>query len=119
MSLLVGLIWGVWHAPLIAMGHNYPQHPIPGIAMMIAWCVLLAPLFTYIRIRSGSVIAASILHGTLNGTAVLALLLLAGGNDLTVGLTGLAGFIVLALANVAMAVYDRYSPNPVTGWKKS
>lgn len=30
-----------------------------------------------------------------------------GGNDLTVGVTGLAGFIVLALVNVGLFIYDR------------
>ena len=25
-SALIGLIWGVWHAPIIIQGYNYPQH---------------------------------------------------------------------------------------------
>ena len=33
-SLFIGLIWGIWHAPLILMGHNYPQHTQLGILMM-------------------------------------------------------------------------------------
>ena len=120
MSLATGLIWGAWHAPLIVMGHNYPQHPHIGIGMMIAWCVLLSPLFTYIRIRSGSVIAVSILHGTLNGTAGLAILLLAGGSDLTIGLTGAAGFIALIFANAAMVIHDRrFSGAPVTAGNRA
>jgi uncharacterized membrane protein YjjP (DUF1212 family) len=41
------------------------------------------------------------------GTAGLAVMLLRGGSDLTVGMTGLAGFVVLALANAALFVYDR------------
>jgi membrane protease YdiL (CAAX protease family) len=42
---LTGVVWGVWHAPTIAMGHNYPSHPLVGIPMMIGitsfWNVLL------------------------------------------------------------------------------
>ncbi len=30
-TLLLGLIWGIWHAPLIAVGFNYPGYPILGI----------------------------------------------------------------------------------------
>ena len=73
-SAIIGFIWGVWHAPLILQGHNYPQHPLAGVFMMILWCILLSPIFNYIRLRSKSVIAAAIMHGTLNGTAGLALL---------------------------------------------
>jgi uncharacterized protein len=102
MSAVIGLIWGFWHAPLILLGHNYPHHPVPGVFMMAAFTVLFAPIFSYIRIRSGSVIAAAILHGTLNGTAGLTLLLARGGSDLTLGLTGVAGLIVLAAANLLL-----------------
>ncbi len=107
-SVLIGFIWGIWHAPIILLGHNYPQHPQFGVIMMIIWCILLTPLFNYIRIKSKSVIAASIMHGTLNGTAGIALLLVKGGNDLSVGITGLAGFIALALSIFGVFIYDNW-----------
>jgi membrane protease YdiL (CAAX protease family) len=103
---LIGLIWGVWHAPLILQGHNYPEHPVAGVAMMTLWCILLSPVMSYIRLRAKSVLAAAIFHGTLNGTVGLAILLVQGGNDLTVGLTGLAGFVVLALVNLGLLIYQ-------------
>jgi len=106
-SFLIGLIWGIWHMPIIILGHNYPQHPYAGALMMIVWCVLLAPVFGYIRIKSRSVIAASILHGTLNGTAGLAIIVISGGNDLLTGMTGLAGFIALAAVNLVIFLADR------------
>ena len=107
-SALIGLIWGLWHAPLILMGHNYPQHPQLGVAVMTVWTILLSPLFSYIRIKSRSVIAASIFHGTINAVPGLALMLISGGDDLTVGITGLAGFIVLAVANLILFIFDRF-----------
>jgi membrane protease YdiL (CAAX protease family) len=96
-SLLIGIIWGLWHAPLILMGHNYPQHPVIGVFMMTILCVLLAPIFGYIRVKARSVIAAAIIHGTFNATYGLAIVLIRGGNDLTTGVTGLSGFVVLAV----------------------
>lgn len=108
-SALIGVIWGIWHAPLILHGHNYPQHPVGGVFMMIAWCLLLAPLFSYIRLKSKSVIAAAVLHGSLNGTAGLAIVMVSGGNDLIVGVTGAAGFIVLAVLNLCIFIYERHN----------
>lgn len=101
-SLIIGTVWGLWHAPLILLGHNYPEHPVAGVFMMTLWTILLTPLLNYITLRAKSVIAAAIFHGTLNGTAGLALLYTSGGNDLTVGLTGLTGFIALALVNLLL-----------------
>ncbi len=106
-SVLIGLIWGVWHAPLILQGHNYPDHPVIGVFMMIVWTILLSPLFSLIRLKSGSVIAVAILHGTLNASYGLAIFVLKGGSDLVVGMTGLAGFIVLAVVNLGIAFFVR------------
>jgi membrane protease YdiL (CAAX protease family) len=105
-SIIIGFIWGIWHAPIILMGHNYPQHPQIGVLMMTTWCILLTPLFVYITIRSRSVIAAAITHGTLNATAGIAIMLIAGGNDLTVGVTGLAGFLSLIIILTVLFIYD-------------
>jgi len=106
-SALIGVIWGVWHAPVIIQGWNYPQHPVPGVFMMILWTLLLAPIFGYVTVKSRSVLAAAIIHGTLNATASIPLLVIVGGNDLTVGITGLAGFVVLAIINLAIFVFER------------
>jgi membrane protease YdiL (CAAX protease family) len=105
-SVIIGLIWGIWHAPLILQGHNYPQHPVEGIFMMVIFCLLLSPLFTYVRLKSGSVVAAAILHGSLNATSGLAIMVVKGGSDLTTGVTGLAGFIVLLIADLFIFLFD-------------
>jgi membrane protease YdiL (CAAX protease family) len=104
---LIGFIWGVWHWPIIAMGHNYPQHPGAGIFMMIVLTMLLSPLFGYVRIKGRSVVHAAVAHGTFNASYGLAIIVLLGGGDLLVGMTGLAGFIVLAALNVVLYVTDR------------
>ncbi|MCB9233844.1 MAG: CPBP family intramembrane metalloprotease [Bacteroidia bacterium] len=106
-NLLIGAVWGLWHAPLVIKGLNYPDHPYLGILMMVAWCTLLGPVMGYLRIKTRSVIAVSVLHGSLNGTAGIGLLFLSGGNDLLVGVTGLAGFLVLGVLNLLIFLLDR------------
>jgi membrane protease YdiL (CAAX protease family) len=106
-SALIGLVWGFWHAPLIIHGHNYPEHPWAGVFLMTAMTVLLSPLLSYLTIRANSVLAASIFHGTFNATAGLAIVVIRGGNDLTTGVTGLAGLTALAVMNLGLFAFDR------------
>jgi len=107
-SILIGLIWGIWHAPLILMGHNYPQHPQIGVLMMVVLCILWSPFYLYITIKSRSVIASAIMHGTMNATASISIIAISGGNDLTSGIAGLAGFISLAIFLIGLFIFDRF-----------
>ena len=64
--LIVGLIWGLWHAPVIAMGHNYPGYPVLGPILMVAMTVLLAYALGYAVLKTGSVWLAAFLHAVNN-----------------------------------------------------
>lgn len=98
-SWCIGFVWGVWHTPLILHGYNYPGHPFAGVAVMTIWTMLFSPLIAYVRIRSGSVIGAAIMHGAVNGTAIAPALVIRGGDSLVVGVIGVAGCLVLVLCN--------------------
>lgn len=107
-SAAIGLVWGVWHLPLILMGHNYPEHRVPGALLWTVNCVFLGIVISYVRARARSVIAAAVMHGTYNATAGLAIMLIIGGNDLLTGVQGISGVAVTAvLAGILYAV-DRF-----------
>ncbi len=105
-SALTGAMWGLWHAPLIAGGHNYPNDRAPGVLLFTAICIGLAPLHSWIHERSGTIAAAAVLHGTINATAGLSLLVIAGP-ELVVGVQGLAGLAGLIVLNGALALLRR------------
>jgi membrane protease YdiL (CAAX protease family) len=105
---IIGLVWGFWHAPFIVRGLTYPEHPWAGVFLMTVECMLSAPLVAYVCLKADSVVAAAIFHGTRNGLSVLATMGLEGGNDLLVGGCGLAGLLVLLVANLGMVVLDRW-----------
>lgn len=113
-ALFIGFVWGIWHMPLILQGHNYPQHPVLGVGLMCVTCILMGIIELYLVLKSGSVFPAAIFHGTFNALAGLVLMLVEGGNDLTIGMTGLAGFISFGLIIAAIVIYDRkFSSVPV------
>lgn len=69
-----GLIWGFWHAPLILMGHNFPENPTLGAwVLMPALSVGLAFPLAWLRRKSDSVWPAALFHASVNATSSLAL----------------------------------------------
>ncbi len=105
--LVSGLIWGVWHAPVIALGHNYgtayPGYPWLGILAMVWFTVIIGILFSWLTLKEGSVWPAVIGHAALNGIAAIGLVAVQGRPNPLLGPapTGLVGglfFTALAIA---------------------
>jgi membrane protease YdiL (CAAX protease family) len=73
-----GLIWGVWHWPIIMMGHNYglgyPGYPWFGLLATLWFTVSVGILFGWLSLKAESVWPAVIAHGALNGIAAIGLL---------------------------------------------
>jgi membrane protease YdiL (CAAX protease family) len=67
-AVIVGIIWGLWHAPLLITGLNYPGvNPWIAVAMFVPTAVLMSMLFTRLYVAAGgSVIVVTLLHGSLN-----------------------------------------------------
>ncbi|MGF6885624.1 membrane protease YdiL (CAAX protease family) [Nocardia sp. GAS34] len=69
--LIDGVLWAVWHAPLLLRGFNYGSTDVAGIAEMIVSCVLAAIVLGWLDLRSGSAWPAVIAHSSNNTFAVL------------------------------------------------
>lgn len=107
VSLFTGVVWGLWHAPIIVQGYNFPESPVVGVAVMTVATVALAPIYTYVTVRARTVLAPTILHGTYNAVGGLALLYLAGAPNLVIAPVGLAGIVGALLVVVACPLHDR------------
>jgi uncharacterized protein len=103
--LLMGLIWGVWHWPLIFMGYEYglkyPGSPWLGPILFCLFTFTFGVFQGWVTLRSGSVWPAVIGHGAINGIANLPLLFATGTYNLTIGpaVIGIVGgipFLLLA-----------------------
>ncbi|MCC6278953.1 MAG: CPBP family intramembrane metalloprotease [Saprospiraceae bacterium] len=102
-SLFIGIVWGLWHLPIVLMGHNYPSNPYWGVLMMCLFTTALCPLFAYVRLKTKSILGACMLHGMINATGALFVLYVANGNEFFSSIAGWAG--VLAGLIIACSIY--------------
>lgn len=72
-SFAIGLLWGLWHAPLVYIGLNYPSYPLIGIIVFTVVCMAISPLFTFVVLKGRSVLPAALLHGVFNAGGFLGL----------------------------------------------
>jgi membrane protease YdiL (CAAX protease family) len=113
--IVTGLIWGLWHAPIILLGYNYPLNPPLGVLMMTGMCMILAVLFGWTRLATGSIWPAVIAHAFLNGSAGVVGLLYREGytlNSFVVGITGWTGWLLPLLVIVVLALTGRLRNQP-------
>jgi membrane protease YdiL (CAAX protease family) len=104
--LLSSAIWGVWHWPLIWMGHNYGLdywgYPWLGLAGTIWFTVSIGIFIGWLSLKGRSVWPAVFAHGALNGLAAIGMLFLKGTPPMLLGPTpaGILGVLPFTLVSV-------------------
>ncbi len=117
--LISGVIWGLWHAPLILLGYNYPSNPGLGLAAMCVLTTGVGAILAWLRQRGGSVWPAALGHGTLNAAAGSFMIIFADA-DFTVDtlsgtIMGWGGWPVLALTVIVLLACKAFRPLPQQG----
>ena len=108
--LITGIIWGLWHAPLTIIGHNYGigywGFPFTGIAMMCVFCIAGGIFLSYVTLKTKSCIPAILAHGGINGIAAIGIYFTYDGGNPFVGPapTGIIGMLPFIVAAIIMAV---------------
>jgi uncharacterized protein len=117
--LLSGAIWGLWHAPLVLLGFNYPLHPVPGVFLMIVLGVILGTILGWLRLASGSVVPAVLGHAAIDASAGAIFIFGRAGTTYDaaqVGITGWTGWILPLLFIAFLVLTGRlpvHDPNPL------
>ena len=106
-NLFIGVVWGLWHAPIIAQGHNYPGHPIAGIFMMTLFTTALSFPMAYCRFKSKTILGPSALHGMFNPIGTLTALFVVGANPLLGFVAGIAGIAITLLLTIGICSFDK------------
>ena len=108
--LITGIIWGLWHAPLTVIGHNYGLgywgFPFTGIAMMCLFCIVMGVILSYVTLKTKSCIPAILGHGAINGIAAIGIYFTHDGGNPFVGPapTGIIGMIPFLIVAVFMVI---------------
>ena len=101
---LVGIVWGLWHAPLILAGFNYPGFPVLGVLGMVGMTTTLGIYINEMTLRHRSSILAGWMHGAFNGQFYgLWRILFPTAHPLLGGVTGLVGMLVWATLGLVVA----------------
>jgi membrane protease YdiL (CAAX protease family) len=115
-NVITGVLWGVWHAPLILLGFNYGTYGRIGTAFMVALCIPFSFLLWRAREVTGSLLAPAIQHGAYNGVAGLFAVLLVDANPLVAAPAGLIGAGALAVvAALFWLLTRRFVQHPGAG----
>lgn len=108
--ILNGALWGTAHAPLIYFGFNYGLDykgaPFTGILMMIVVCVVLGIFTSYVTIKTGNCMYASIIHGSVNIVGETAIFVSLSTQSALLGPnpTGIIGISVLIIGSIILFV---------------
>jgi hypothetical protein len=108
--LSLGVIWGLWHAPLIAIGFNYPGYPLLGILLMIFLTTAIGVYINELTLHYKSSILAGWVHGVFNSQSygIWRALLFPNTNPILGGITGLVGvFVIFAGGLLTMRWFKR------------
>jgi hypothetical protein len=108
--IVLGIIWALWHLPLIVAGYAYPRvSPVLGIVAFSGLLIALSVVIDELVMRNKqSAILAGWLHGLFNSQKLgIWTLIFPGANPLLGGYTGLVGIVVWAV--IAAVVYRRAS----------
>ncbi len=113
-ALITGVIWGVWHAPIILLGYNFARTDALGVVLMCGFCLFAGVIIQWTRYFTRSVWPAAVAHGALNATFPLTLIILDPAElDPAIGSPlGVPGWIVMGVVIAVIIAARGFRPAP-------
>ena len=109
--LVVGLVWGIWHLPIILSGvHTYPA-TWTGLLLGLVFFMLAGFVFGYAVLKAQSIWLAAFMHGAMNSVYAFVVSYLMRPDDrlfsFGLGIFGLACLAAVVLAMLRDPVWRR------------
>jgi len=61
--VILGVVWGYWHLPIILMGYNFPDHPVLGALLLMPLSTVFIGVFqAWLYLRSKSIWMPTLAH---------------------------------------------------------
>lgn len=105
--VILGVIWGIWHAGNIFMGMNWPGQLIFGNLNMIFIAIILAVIYGYAVLVTKSVWIAVALHLITDTTEVAAMIYLSHSESIFAFGSGIYSFLILGIFAVLLILLDQ------------
>lgn len=108
--VLTGALSGLWYAPIVLLGYDYPFHPKLGILLMTIFCVIFGIVLGWLRLATDSVWPAVIAHGAINAVGEFTYVVAASGQKIDtaqVTILGWTGWILPLLLILFLVLLKR------------
>ncbi|MFG2723403.1 CPBP family intramembrane glutamic endopeptidase [Streptomyces sp. NPDC048416] len=114
--LITSAAFALWHLPTLLMGGQYPGRPwYVSVPAMLMSCLLILPVFTWLRLRSRSVVPAVIGHAFVSSVSVGMVVEFADPravlDPLHMSMAGWPGWIVTGTFVAFLALTGRLQPS--------
>ena len=113
-AILTGVIWGLFHYPVILVGFEGYEQVLLGLAVFPVSTVLLSIIFGWLRLKSGSVWVTCLAHAATNGVGggLTAYMFLSGGHFLLTSYLGVLGWVPLGVLCAWIVLTGRLTSGP-------
>ena len=100
--ILLGIIWGLWHAPAVLVGWTYPGYGVLGLVMFTFYAMVIGVLLSYSSMLSGGVWVPAYVHAINNGFVNFSIYITTMNDPVFNFRLGVYGVTILALMMVAL-----------------
>ena len=111
--IVLGLLWSLWHLPLLLAGYNYPEHPVLGAFVLPPLLLVAASFFmAWLTLHTQSFWPAALAHGagdSIQGGLMSSIKTSLPG--LSVYLTELAFIIIIGVLFFILPIRQRGFPS--------
>jgi uncharacterized protein len=114
-AIATGLIWGIWHAPIILLGFQRYDNPWLGVLIFPVFTLWSSIILGWLRLKTGSLWSACLAHGATNaiGGSLTTLLFLGGPNWIFVNYGGILAWIPFGVMCGWIILGDRLNLKPI------
>ncbi len=95
--LLLGIVWGLWHAPVVFFGWTYPGYGAFGVVVFLVFTTVTGFYLSHATFDSGNVWIPAYIHAIINGYANFTMTLVTLNDSVFNFRSGIYGLTILGV----------------------